>query len=428
MNNLAGNSSNLYLSGINYTEQAALGNKVFDIMQNGEKYSNMLLNGEKLSKKQSEIAELYNQANKIGILGGRNASLTALNVQDMPESVLKYFRDGTKPKGKEWIKEALPYFNNVANQKMDAAARLTVMLKATNDPSYIKNLGIKTTGSEAIRDAVAKVMFDPEMMTDFERNTMKKIIPFYTYAKNNLIYHLDNMGQNLGRYEKTLQGVKSLQDLATDGNSDDMADYLKNSLYIPIPGLGKNGEYTLLRANLPFGQVIELADNPLQEVVNMTTPLIKTPYEVVGNRSMFTGRDIESFPGQKSTTLPFLTKKQETLLGGLSGLDVPAKTAVRLFEGSSLDNPLGGLQNTFTMRGSVDTDKLSKSYDQLNDLQNLMKQYNQQGVNFSTMNELKKANKNGTVAGLDALFAKYGVNTNSSTDTYSDYEKLLYGR
>ena len=409
MNNLAGNSSNLYLSGIDITEQAKYGSTVADIISNGEKYSNMLLDGAAdLTPKQKEIAELWNTANEIGIMGGKG-NLTALNVQDMPESVLKYFRDGKKPQGAEWIKEGLPYFNNLANQKMDAAARLTVMLKAMDDPGYLKNLGIKGTGNVAIRDAVAKVMFDPDMLTPFERKYMKKLIPFYTYTKNNLVYHLDNMGRNFGRYQKLMKSVKGLQDMATDGNSDNMADYLKNNLYIPIPGLGKNGEYVMLRANLPFGQVIELADNPLQEIVNMSTPLAKTAYETVANKSVFSGNEIEKFPGEKSKNLPFLTKKQEHLLSGLSGYDVPLKTLNRIREGTTAENPFGGLQNAMMMTNSVDRDKLSRSYEKIEDLENTMKYYKQKGYEFSTINELKKANTNRNIANINAILAKYNI-------------------
>ena len=409
MNNLVGNSSNLYLSGIDITEQAKYGSTVADIISNGEKYSNMLLNGDTLTESQKHIADLWNTANEIGIMGGKG-NLTALNLQDMPESVLKYFKDGTKPQGAEWIKDAVPYFNNMANQKMDAAARLTVMLKSIDDPKYIKNLGITSTGNTAIRDAVAKVMFDPDMLTPFERNYMKKIVPFYTYAKNNLVYHLDNMGQNLGRYQRLMKSVKGLQDMATDGNRDNMAEYLKNSMYIPIPGLGKNGEYVMLRANLPFGQVVELADDPLQELVNMTTPLIKTPVELVTNRSAFTGRDIEKFPGQKSTNIPFLTKKQETMLSGLSGYDVPLKTLNRIYQGTDLENdPFGGIRNAFTMTNSVDADKLNRSYEKIEDLQNAVKQYQQKGYQISTINELKKANKNKKLANISAILAKYNI-------------------
>ena len=403
MNNLVGNTSNLYLSGINPTEIAKYGTEAADIITNGEKYANILLDGGKLTDKQKQIADLWNEFNQMGFGIGKR-SLTGLDVQDMPDTIRKYFLEGTKPKGAEWLKDGIPYLNNMANNYMDNASRLTVMLKAKADPSYLKSLGV-----DNIRDAIAKVMFDPSMMTDFEKNVMKKIIPFYTYAKNNLVYHLDNMGTNLGRYKKTLKGIKGLQDLATDGNSDDMADYLKNSLYIPIPGLGKNGEYKVLRASLPFGQLIELADNPLEELVNMSS--IKTPFELASNKNFFTGREIEKFPGQKGNidlleNIPYLnTAKGQYLLSNLSGFDVPIKTANRFLEGVKT----GNYANPFVMSNNIDTDKLSKSYDQIQNLQNLMKQYEQKGYKFSTMSELKKANKNNTIAELDAIFAKYGV-------------------
>ena len=52
-----------------------------------------------------------------------------------------------------------------------------------------------------------------------------------------------------------------------------------------------------------------------------------------------------------------------------------------------------------------------------------MKQYKQQGYEFSTMNELKKANKNGTIAGIDAIFDKYGISTTSKSKK-SKYEEF----
>lgn len=46
-----------------------------------------------------------------------------------------------------------------------------------------------------------------------------------------------------------------------------MADYLKDNLYIPIPGLGENGEYKMLRASFPFGQLLDTASNPLTNLI-----------------------------------------------------------------------------------------------------------------------------------------------------------------
>jgi predicted regulator of amino acid metabolism with ACT domain len=82
------------------------------------------------------------------------------------------------------------------------------------------------------------------------------------------------------------------------------------------------------------------------------------------------------------------------------------------------------------MTKNVNTDQLNRTYEQIEDLQNLMKQYEQKGYEFSTISELRKANKNGTIANIDAIFAKYGVSptTQQKKSTYSDYEKILYGR
>ena len=158
---------------------------------------------------------------------------------------------------------------------------------------------------------------------------------------------------------------------------------------------------TVLKSQLPFSDVVELTDNPTKYFVNKVGPIVKSPVEYATNTNSFTGREIEKYPGEKSTNIPFLTKKQEKLLGDLTGLDVPIKTAVRTFS----SNPLSSI----TMTNNVDTDKLSRSYEQIEDLQNLMKQYEQKGYQFSTMSELKKANQNTNTTYIDAILAKYGI-------------------
>ena len=205
-----------------------------------------------------------------------------------------------------------------------------------------------------------------------------------------------------------LKGYKGLLDAATDENSESVSAWMKDNLYIPIPGIGKDGSYTVLRGTMPFGNLIDTIEHPLSNTVNLVSPLAKMPFELVTNRNSFTGNDIEKFPGQMSTNIPGLTKMQEYLLGGTTGLDVPIKTANRAYQGiqqtmSGEGNPLSALGNAFTMEGNVDTDRINRMYDQLDRLETMMKQYEQQGYEFSTMAELKQANKNSSV---DAITAK----------------------
>lgn len=401
MNSFFGNTSNLALSGISPLDQAKYGAKVADIMQNGEKYYKAKLAGETLSKAQDDVANLWYEYRKMGF------DKAALDLNEIPEElqdlVLK------KTKNTSTIKKVtnfVPYVNNLVNQTFDTSGRLTVMLKALDDPSYMEKLGV-----DNVYDAISKVMFDPSMLTSGEK-TLKNFIPFYTYSKNNLVFQATNLFKNPTKYARLMKSMRSLQSAATGGNEENMADYLKDSLYIPIPGLDENGNYTVLRANLPFGQLIETVDDPMQSITNMLSPAIKAPIEYATGIDSFTGREIEKFPGEKSSQIPFLTKKQQKFIGDFSGLDVPLKSGYRL-----LTDPM----STITMENNVDTDKISKMYDEIDELKNMMKQYEQEGYQFSTMTELKKANKNHTVAGINAIFAKYGIDQET-------YAKRKYGQ
>lgn len=416
-NNLVGNSSNLYLSGIGITDQARLVPKAMQIVKEGPELYNRKLAGEVLTKSQDELANMW----KNFLDTGFGKEEIALDIQDTPEflkDIATKGRTNKKITAKD-VATVLPKINMRANTFMDNINRVAVMLKAIEDPSYLTKLGIEgSTELEKWQKAISKVMFDPTMLTDFEKNTMKKIIPFYTFTKNNLIYHLDNLQRNGSKYNQVMKGIKSLQESATGGEDENMADYLKNSLYIPIPALGEDGDYTILRTTLPFGQVIETFENPVQTIANSIGPLGKAPYEYATGIDVFTGRPIESFPGEKSSQIPFLTKKQQKLISDLSGLDVPLKVGSRMFEGiqeASQDDEgvLEGLRrgalNNLTIQGNVDTDRLNRSYEELDELETLMKQYEQEGYEFSTLNELKQANKNNTMASINAIFAKYGI-------------------
>ena len=154
----------------------------------------------------------------------------------------------------------------------------------------------------------------------------------------------------------------------------------------------------------------------------MLGPIAKYPYEKVTGINSFTGKEIEKYPGEMSSNIPFLTKKQEHTLGNLTGLDVPLKHASNLYTGinETLSNggsvPEGifkGIEKSTTMTQNVNDDKLYKMYRDLDELETIMQQYKGRGYEFSTINELKKANTN---TRLEQVMAKlnrlYGVKEN----------------
>jgi hypothetical protein len=386
MNNIIGNMSNMYLAGISPTTMAKLYPEASEIYLKASKLMDDAAKGVKLSVKDQKILDTWNRFMNAGF--GEAGRMTASELADLPDGLKRYFQNKSTIKDVNII-DKLPYLNAKMNNDMDTVSRLVTFLNAERNPGFLKKLGVADAGA-----AVRKVNFDPSDLTDFEKNVMKRIMPFYTFTKKNLAFQIDNLSKNGSNYHKLLKSYDITAKSALGDAEENTPQWLKNNLYIPIPGLTKDGKYRVMRAQMPFGNLIDAVESPTNVLSSTVAPWLKAPFEIGANKNFFTGADLEKFPGEKSTNLPFLTKKQEHLLGAFSGLDVPAKSVARVLQG---DNILDGLLDTVTMERSVDTDKMNKMYEELNELETMMQQYKQMGYEFSTINELKKANTNTTV-------------------------------
>ena len=405
LNNISGNTSNMFLSGMTPTEIAMVYPEAAEIMLNHNKIMNKYLDGVKLTAREQEMLDIWDNFVNAGF--GNVKSKTSAQLADMPESLRKYFYEDKAPSNlKEFLVDGLPYINLKLNEAGDTAARLATFIHASRSPVYLDNLGVKTAG-----DAVRKVLFDASELTGFEKDVMKKMIPFYTFAKKNLAFQIDNIGRHGKQYNQLIKGYNSLWNNATDGGEENVDEWLKNNFYLPIPALREDGSYTVIKTTLPFGELVELIDDPASKLTSSVAPIFKMPAELAINKNTFTGADLEKYPGQMSTNIPFLTKKQEYMLGGLTGLDVPIKNVVSVYNGiadtlKSGENPLKGITNQVTMERNVNTDRLNAMYDELDRLEQLISKYKDKGYDFSNENELMKANDNPTLKKIEAIMEK----------------------
>lgn len=400
MNNVVSNLSNLTLSGMPISKQIKRFPEAIGIMKNKDEVLRKVTEGIQLTAKEQKVFDTWDQF----VRAGFGDSKMAMDLAEMPEDLKRYFSTGTKPSNfKEVLTDGLPYINNAMNNYMDTTSRLVAFIEGSANPKYLENLDVKNAG-----EAVSKVLFDPRDLTSFEKDYVKRIIPFYTFTKKNLAFQIDNLSKNGANYHKMLKGYDRALDAAAGDDSENVGKFIKNNLYLPIPGQDSKGNYKIMRTSLPFGQLIDAIDDPLGFGVSMLTPLAKLPTELATGRSSFSGQDIEKFPGEKSKNIPGLTKKQELILGSLTGLDVPLKKASNIIGGAMQGDPLGGLEKATVFERNTETDKLYKTYDEIEALENLMKQKEQQGYEFSTINELSQANKNPVFENVKSMISRYG--------------------
>lgn len=313
--------------------------------------------------------------------------------------------DKTVGRAKHETYDRVVDWNATMNESIDKRYRLGFMMAAEKNPEIMKNLGV-----ESAEAAVRRVLFDPRDLTKAEKDYFKRLVPFYTFAKKNLAYQIQNLPNNAVRYKRLKKTVSATWDFA-GGDFENIENYKKENFWIPVPGTKvKDGKYKALKLNLPVGDLADFLDSPSRKIVSSLSPVFRIPYEMVSNKQTFTQRPIQDFEGQRGYQLPELSRKQEYLLGQ-TGLDVPAtavadaaRTILRPKDsfGENIEQALG---RSVVSSGDEAKAQRSKQYEELQQVKDLMSYFKQEGVPVLTLSEIEnnKPKQNNLLARLQAL-------------------------
>lgn len=381
--NIIGNSTNMVLSGANARE---------------------------LPEYYKKAANLWNKADELMGKAGKG-TLTAVEAKEF-DTLMDFYKAGfaqafEKGQGLEAVKAGKGALGKVSkasvelNNKVDRYNRLTLLMYAKDHPEYVKKLGRK----DAV-EAVKMVLFDPDNMSDLERNVFKKIVPFYTFTKQNLMFQAENVMKNTPRYNKLFKSLNKAYDSV---GKEHYYDYQKEAMQIPIPFTDSKGNQIFLKSNLPVSDLGEFMSDPFGRLVASTSPVIKTPYELKSGKSMFTGEDVNyntlsntlAKLGVRGKNITNATKAAETILNNFGLQNVSTnlikKVSAILDRNNEdmTDQQLWAeifrsvIQNT--KQENVETVRL---YDELEQYQDLIKQLKQQNIQVPTMTEINKMKLN----------------------------------
>ena len=398
MRNWVGNSSNMYLAGMD----------VPDILSNYKKADNIFKKApeivEKATMKGVDVlteaeAEIYKIYREFVENGFHDISKEVWDVE-------KIITDKKLPKkSKDPIKN-LSEWNFAMNQKADERFRLAALMWAKENPKAYAKMGLDSPES-----FVRQVLFDPKDLSGFERDTLKRLVPFYTFTKKNLAYQMKNIFNNPRKYNHLRKTIRGMWDAFADIDINDIESYKKENSWIPVPFINKDGKYAAIKTNLPFGDLAELLEHPGRKVLASMSPAIRAPFEIATNKQIYTDMPISEFEGQKGYTLPGLSRKAEYGLGQF-GLDVPlalgvdiGRTGLQAARGelqgqSGMDIIRQSVGRSIFSAGSVEKAQRSKAYEELRQVQELLKYYKQEDIDILTLAEAE--NKNNTISSLTA--------------------------
>ena len=156
-----------------------------------------------------------------------------------------------------------------------------------------------------------KYLFDYFDLTPFERQWMRRIIPFYTWMRKNIPLQLEEVLKQPGKYAT----VGKYQEAASEETDiEKMPDYIEEGMGIKLPG----GTY--LMPNLPYADLGRLPfdTQSISEFLSNINPIIRYLPEVAMNQEFFSGMPLEWYEGER-THLPVV----EGMIERITGEDIP---------------------------------------------------------------------------------------------------------
>ena len=197
---------------------------------------------------------------------------------------------------------------------------------------------------EEAAKGVDKFLFDYGDLTDFEKLTVRRILPFYSFMRKNLPMELEEMLEQPTTYTAL---NKTFTEISKSGDDEyisenEKQDWFKN--YIQLPVSNEDGEPYAISNALPYTQIDRIFN--LRKLAGQSSPFIKTPIELVTQKQLYSGTDIGSYNDYLINQLGYYGN----LISAQQNKDGNEKTAYIL--GQSIGFPINNVSKTYDWYGT----------------------------------------------------------------------------
>jgi len=169
-----------------------------------------------------------------------------------------------------------------ANRKVGSAVE--------NNARIAHYLSKRAEGLSPIKasESVKKYLFDYGKLSNTEKQVFKRAVPFYTWTRKNLPLQLSELVSNPGKFRLPNKIVDALERGVEQPDEKYMSRYISENVPVRIrTNKDGNTEYFLMGNWLPYASALDVLSQPLDTIVGMTSPFIKTPYEYFSNKSTY---------------------------------------------------------------------------------------------------------------------------------------------
>jgi hypothetical protein len=152
--------------------------------------------------------------------------------------------------------------------------------------------------------AVKMYHYMPGNITEAENRIFRMVIPFYNWMRFNTPLMLTSMLDRPDKYAKIPKLKQAIEGIKNDMADAPTPDYFQKQFNIMLPFM-REQRPLYLTPDLPF---MDLNNFNRKDFFSGLNPVASILHETLGGRVLFTGAEIERYPGELSEEFPFVSK------------------------------------------------------------------------------------------------------------------------
>lgn len=159
--------------------------------------------------------------------------------------------------------------------------------------AYITALSQGKTIPEALALA-ERAGFDYRVLTQFESQIMRRLIPFYSFTRKNIELQLKTLGESPERINQVLRFFGNIGENISEEEKKMLPDFIKESIGVKLQDSPEGLKQYISSFGTPIEAFTQLfGSNRILRAISMMNPLLKVPIELGIGKDSFRQKDIK---------------------------------------------------------------------------------------------------------------------------------------
>ena len=159
--------------------------------------------------------------------------------------------------------------------------------------AYVTALGQGKTIQEAL-ELATRAGFDYRQLTRFESQIMRRIVPFYSFARKNIGLQLTTLGENPERINQILRFFGNIGDSLSEEEKKALPEFIRDSIGIRLEDTPEGLKQYISSFGTPIEAFTQLfGSNPILRTISQMNPILKAPIEIGIGKDSFRQRDLK---------------------------------------------------------------------------------------------------------------------------------------